>query len=102
MDRLCDRWKQNLLDLDKEDWKDCLKDSIKLLISSKHKLMQVTFLHRVHYNPQRLRSIYSQTSQGDALGVIVVKERLSICSGAACRLLSIGRRWLNLLMVVSS
>lgn len=47
IDRLWDKWKMDIPNLDREDWDDCLADSTSLLISSKERLIQVKFLHRV-------------------------------------------------------
>lgn len=40
--------------LDREDWEDCVEDSSTLVISSRDKLIQTKFLHRVYYTPQSL------------------------------------------------
>lgn len=51
MGRPWDRWETDLPGLDREDWEDCLEDSIKLLISSKDKLIQVRILQSLLYPP---------------------------------------------------
>lgn len=62
MEHLWAQWRADLPDLDIEDWKGCLEDSVKLLISTRDKLIQIHFLHRVYYMPQRLHRIYPQRS----------------------------------------
>lgn len=51
IDRLWDQWRTDIPDLDREDWDDCMADGTALLISSKERLIQVKFLHRVYYTP---------------------------------------------------
>lgn len=63
MTTLWDKWKNDIPNLDREDWKDCLGDSAKLLISSQDRLIQIKFIHRVYYTPQRLHHIYPQRHQ---------------------------------------
>lgn len=60
VDRLWDQRKTDIPDLDREDMHDCMADSTALLISSKEGLIQVKFLHRVYYTPQRRHKVYPQ------------------------------------------
>lgn len=60
MERLWEAWKADIPSLEREDWEDCFEDSSKLVISSRDKLMQIKFLHRINYTPQRLHRIYPQ------------------------------------------
>lgn len=48
---LLEIWKEDTPCPEKEGWKDCLEQGPKLIISSRHKLLQVKFLHRVYYTP---------------------------------------------------
>lgn len=50
--------KDDISSLEKEDWEDCLEQGPKLVVSSKDKLIQDKFLHRVHYTPTRLHRIF--------------------------------------------
>lgn len=60
MDSSWEAWKEDIPSLDRENWEDCFESSSKLVISSRDKLIQTKFLHRVYYNPQRLQRFYSQ------------------------------------------
>lgn len=48
---LLEIWKEDTPCPEKEGWKDCLEQGPKLIISSRHKLLQVKFLQRVYYTP---------------------------------------------------
>ena len=63
VDRLWDQWKADIPGLDREDWDDCLADSTALLISTRERLIQVKFLHRVYYTPQKLQRVFPQRTQ---------------------------------------
>lgn len=41
-----------------EDWDDRLEQGPRLVISSRDKLIQVKFLHRIYYTPQKLHCIF--------------------------------------------
>lgn len=58
MDGLWDVWHGDIPSLDKEDWEYCLDQDPRLVISSRDKLIQVKFLHRIYYTPQRLHHIF--------------------------------------------
>lgn len=58
IEKLWDSWKQDIPSLDREDWEDCLEQCPKLVISSRDKLIQISFLHWLYYTPGRLQSIY--------------------------------------------
>lgn len=58
LEKLWKTWHSDIPSLDREGWEDCLEYGPKLVISSKDKLIQVKFLHRIYYTPQRLHRIY--------------------------------------------
>lgn len=58
MEGLWKVWQSDLPSLDREDWDDCLEQGPRLVISSRDKLIQVKFLHRVYYMPQKLHCIF--------------------------------------------
>lgn len=51
-------WHGDIPSLDKEGYEDCLDYCPKVVIASKDKLIQVKFLHRIYYTPQRLHRIF--------------------------------------------
>lgn len=63
MEALWEKWRVDIPSLDRETWEDCLENRSKLVISSRDKLIQTEFLHRIYYMPQRLHKIYPQCSQ---------------------------------------
>lgn len=58
MEALWNKWKTDFPELDREAWEECFEDSSKLVISSRDKLIQTKFLHRVYYTPQRLHGMF--------------------------------------------
>lgn len=58
IERLWEMWHRDIPALDKEGWEDCLDYGPKLVIASKDKLIQVKFLHRIYYTPQKLHCIF--------------------------------------------
>lgn len=50
-------------ELTEESWEDCVSTYV---TSAKDRFIQLTFLHRVHYTPQRLASIYPQSDRNCA------------------------------------
>lgn len=56
------KWQADIPGLDRETWEECFEDGSKLVISSRDKLLQTKFMHRVYYTPQRLHQIYPDRS----------------------------------------
>lgn len=63
MDMLWEKWQADIPSLDRETWEECFEDNSKLVISSRDKLLQTKFMHRIYYTPQRLHKIYPHRSQ---------------------------------------
>lgn len=63
MEALWEKWQMDIPTLDRETWEKYFEDSAKLVISSRDKLLQAKFLHRIYYMPQRLHKIFPQRSQ---------------------------------------
>ena len=51
-------WQRDLPALTSEDWSEGLQQYIPLMISAKERFIQLKFIHRVYYTPQRLAVIY--------------------------------------------
>lgn len=60
INELWEKWRADIPSLDREGWEDCLEYGPKLVIASKDKLIQVKFIHRVYYTPQRLHRIFPE------------------------------------------
>lgn len=58
LERLWDTWHRDITLLNREGWEDCLEYGPKLVISSNDKLIQVKFLPRIYYTPQKLHQIF--------------------------------------------
>lgn len=56
--QLLSAWQSDIPALADDDWEDGIQQYISLMISSREKFTQVTFLHRVYYSPERLSRIY--------------------------------------------
>lgn len=58
--RSLDRWRVDIPALDEEKWEECVTTFIPSMIAAKDRFIQLKFLHRAYYTPQRLSRTYSQ------------------------------------------
>lgn len=52
-------WQQDIPTLTEEDWEDCVSSYNTTMISARDRFVQLKFLHRAYYTPQRLVAIYA-------------------------------------------
>lgn len=55
---LYDKWRGDVPDLAPDDWEEGIQQYIPLMISARDRFIQLKFIHRVYYTPQRLARIY--------------------------------------------
>lgn len=55
-----DKWRVDIPAIDDEGRKDCVSTYIPSMIAAKDRFIQLKFLHRAYYTPQRLGRIYHQ------------------------------------------
>lgn len=60
LEKLWEYWQVDVLSLDRQSWEEGLEQAPKLVISSRDKLTQVKYLHRVYYTPKRLQRMFPQ------------------------------------------
>lgn len=60
--KLWERWHANFPSLSKDEWENCLLQFAPPLISLRDQFLQLKFVHRVHYTPQWLATIYPNRS----------------------------------------
>lgn len=60
--KLYDKWKADLPALAADDWEEGIQQYIPLMVSARDRYIQLKFLHRAYYTPQRLSRIYPTQS----------------------------------------
>lgn len=58
------KWQLDILALTEEDWSEGLQQCIPFMISARDRFVQLKFLHRVYYTPQKLSRIYPGLDDG--------------------------------------
>lgn len=61
-DRTRVKWQTNIPSLGEEEWEECLTTFIPSMIAAKDRFIQLKFIHRAYYTPQRLAKIYPEKS----------------------------------------
>lgn len=56
------KWREDIPNLDDDIWKDVVSVYIPSMIASRDRFIQLKFLHRAYYTPQRLSNIYPSLS----------------------------------------
>lgn len=56
------KWRSDVPDLDEEIWEETVSAYIPSMIASRDRFIQLKFLHRAYYTPQRLANIYPSPS----------------------------------------
>lgn len=51
------KWREDIPNLDEDIWEECVSTFISSMIASRDRFVQLKFLHRAYYTPQRLASI---------------------------------------------
>lgn len=59
---LFQRWQSDIPNLESEDWDEGVQQYIPLMISARDRYIQLKFLHKVYYTPQKLARIYPTQS----------------------------------------
>lgn len=56
------KWREDIPNLDEDIWEDSVSVYIPSMITSRDRFIQLKFLHRAYYTPQRLANIYPSLS----------------------------------------
>lgn len=60
---LWDKWRADIPSLDRETWEECFNNSSQLVISSRDKLIQTKFLHRIYFTPQTAQNLPAEVPE---------------------------------------
>lgn len=52
------KWQEDIPSLGEEEWEECLTTFVPSMIAAKDRFIQLKFIHRAYYTPQRLAKIY--------------------------------------------
>lgn len=56
------KWQEDIPSLGEEEWEECLTTFIPSMIAAKDRFIQLKFIHRAYYTPERLARIYPTLS----------------------------------------